>query len=103
MPYNNPYFNSINQLLIDHSTIRINFARRLNRIYMLRTTGVILAAFYCLIFLCSCQKDSDTNTPPITDTTTAGESYMPLTEGTYWVYRDSASNGYDTATVLGED
>ena len=71
---------------------------------MLRTI-CILAAFSCFAFLCSCQKEADINTPPpTTDTTTANGSYMPITAGTYWVYKDSGfSNSYDTSTVLGED
>jgi hypothetical protein len=77
---------------------------QLNKTQMLRTIS-ILTALYCLAFLCSCQKDADTNTPPpITDTTTANVSYMPITEGTYWVYKDSGlSNSYDTTTILAED
>jgi hypothetical protein len=65
---------------------------------MLRTL-CLLAAFFCLAFLCSCQKD-DNNTP-ITDST-AGEGYIPLTAGTYWVYKDSATDILDTATVLSD-
>src|SRR4051812_2992977 len=65
-------------------------------------TICILAAFYCLAFLCSCQKDS-TDNPPITDTTSTGDAgYIPLTAGTYWVYRDSATSAIDTATVLSD-
>jgi len=69
---------------------------------MLRTIS-ILTAIYCLAFLCSCQKDSTTDIPPVTDTSTTSGSYLPLTEGTYWIFKDSATNGYDTVTVLGED
>ena len=41
---------------------------------MLRTI-CILAAFYCLAFLCSCQKEYDpgTGTPPTNDSTATGE------------------------------
>src|SRR4051794_13890020 len=67
---------------------------------MLRTL-CMLAAFYCLAFLCSCNKDSNNN-PPTTDSTAAGGNYIPLTAGTYWVYKDSATNVYDTATVLSD-
>src|SRR5690242_3029961 len=70
---------------------------------MLRTI-CLLTAVYCLAFLCSCQKDTELDVPPVTDTTTASGSYMPITEGTFWVYKDSGfSNSYDTSTVVGED
>src|SRR4051794_28516864 len=66
----------------------------------------IVAALYSLVLLCSCQKeiDSYTDTPPVTDSVTTKDSYMPLTKGTYWIYKDSSfSNTFDTLTVLGED
>ncbi|TKK67384.1 hypothetical protein FC093_13865 [Ilyomonas limi] len=71
---------------------------------MMKTLGIV-AALYCLAILCSCQKEVESHTDiPVTDTTAAGEGYMPLTAGTYWVYKDSGfSNAYDTSTVLDED
>jgi len=71
---------------------------------MIKTIGIV-AALYCLTVLCSCQKEVDpfTDTPD-TDSTSASEGYMPLTTGTFWVYKDSGfSNSYDTTTVLEED
>jgi len=71
---------------------------------MLKTIGLLIA-IYCLAFLCSCQKEIEpyTDIPSdSTDTTSASGGYMPLTAGTYWVYRDSASGETDTATVLDE-
>jgi hypothetical protein len=67
---------------------------------MLRTF-CLLAVSYCVAFLCSCNKDSNDN-PPTTDSTASGEEYIPLSAGTYWVYKDSASNEFDTATVLND-
>ena len=65
----------------------------------------IVAALYCLTVLCSCQKDvNSSNTPPITDSGTINGNYMPLTSGTYWIYKDSGfSDTYDTTTVLDTD
>src|SRR3954467_3625213 len=66
---------------------------------MLRTV-CILAALYCVTILYSCQKN-DSNNPPITDTT-GSVGYIPLTAGTFWVYQDSVTSEYDTATVLSD-
>src|SRR3954466_16336863 len=66
---------------------------------MLRTV-CILAALYCVTILYSCQKN-DSNNPPITDTT-GSVGYIPLTAGTFWVYKDSTTGRYDTATVLSD-
>lgn len=101
MVNNNVPYTFIIQLLAYHSIIHLNFAMQLNIINMLRTI-CLLAAFFCLAFLCSCQKDTLSENPPVTDTTPASQGYMPLTAGTYWVYKDSATSGYDTATVLNE-
>jgi hypothetical protein len=68
---------------------------------MLKTIMTV-AAFYCLAVLCSCQKEVSPVTDPPTDTTATSESYIPLSAGTFWVYKDSANSTYDTATVLSE-
>lgn len=69
---------------------------------MIKTLGLV-AALYCLAILCSCQKEI-ASTPGTTDTTdTTTSAYMPLTSGTYWVYKDSASGAYDTVTVVTGD
>jgi hypothetical protein len=66
---------------------------------MLRTV-CILVALYCLAFLCSCNKDS--SNPPVGDPVGGGVGYIPLTAGTFWVYQDSVTSEYDTATVLSD-
>ncbi len=70
---------------------------------MLRVIGIV-TAFVCLAVWSSCQKEiaSVIDTPLDNDTITTSESYIPLTESTFWVYQDSATNRLDTATVLGE-
>lgn len=65
----------------------------------------IVAAFFCFLLLCSCQKEiAIINENPL-DTTSlpSGDSYIPLTTGTFWIYKDSATGGNDTATVLADE
>ena len=70
---------------------------------MLKTLLSALVLF-CLAAFCSCQKEiaSINETPLDTTQLPASESYIPLTDSTWWVYKDSATGEYDTATVLSE-
>lgn len=69
---------------------------------MMKIFATIIALF-CIAVLSSCQKDETTAPEPPIDSIPENQSYLPLTQGTFWVYKDSATAVTDTATVLNDE
>jgi hypothetical protein len=76
----------------------------------MRTLKTAFVLMFVSAFLTSCQKEVDFNLPPsVTPTpgtggngggTTGSGAYFPLTTGSFWKYRDSASGVISTNTVV---